>query len=51
MSGSLQGIFAILGAIVTVALITTVVMRPNSATVIGAIGDAFTGSLTAAMGR
>lgn len=51
MSGSLQGIFAILGAIVTVALITTVVMRPNSATVIGALGNAFSGSLTAAMGR
>ena len=51
MSGSMQGIFAILGAIVTVALITTVVMRPNSATVIGALGNAFSGSLTAAMGR
>ena len=51
MTGTLSGIFAILGAIVTLAIITTVVMRPNSATVIGALGNAFSGSLTAAMGR
>lgn len=51
MSGTVQGLFAILGAIVTLAIITTVVMRPNSATVIGAFGNAFTGSLRAAMGR
>lgn len=51
MGGTVQGIFAIVGGIVTLAIITTIVMRPNSATVIGAIGNAFTSSLTAAMGR
>lgn len=41
----------ILGAIVTVALVTTVVSRPTSAGVIRAFGEAFSGSLSAAMGR
>ncbi len=43
--------FNILGAIVTVALVTTIVSRPNSATVIRSMGDAFSGSIRAAMGR
>jgi len=41
----------ILGAIVTVALVTTVVSRPASASIIRAIGDSFSGSLRAAQGR
>lgn len=40
--------FNILGSIVTVALVTTIVSRPNSAAVIKAMGDAFAGSIRAA---
>lgn len=43
--------FNILGAIVTVALVTTIVSRPTSATVIRAMGDAFAGSIRAALAR
>lgn len=42
--------FNILAAIVGVALVTTIVARRNSATVIKAAGDAFSGSITAALG-
>ena len=38
-------------AIVTVALVTTIVAHPQSAAVIRAVGDTFTGSLRAAMGK
>lgn len=38
-------------AIVTVALVTTIVSHKNSAAVIRAVGDMFTGSLRAAMGN
>lgn len=44
-------IINVLGAIVTVALVTTVVSRTESAAVIGAFGDAFSGSIRAAMGN
>jgi len=44
-------LFNIAGAIVTVALVTTIVSRPQSAAVIRAFGEAFSGSLKAAMGR
>ncbi len=44
-------VFNIFGAIVTVALVTTVVSRPTSAQVIRAMGDAFSGSIRAALGR
>jgi len=37
--------------IIAVALVSTVVMRPNSATVIKSLGSAFSGSLRAAMGK
>lgn len=37
-------------AIVTVALVTTIVSHPQSAKVIRAVGDAFSGTLRAAMG-
>ena len=38
-------------AIVTVALVTTIVSHPQSANIIKAVGSAFAGSLRAAMGR
>lgn len=48
---NVDDIWSLLGAIVMVALVTTVVMRPTSAQIITALGNAFTGSLRAAMGR
>lgn len=44
-------VFNVMGAIVTVALVTTVVSRPQSARVIKAMGDAFAGSISAALGK
>jgi hypothetical protein len=44
-------LFNVMGSIVTVALVTTIVSRPNSARVIRAMGDSFAGSIRAAMGR
>lgn len=41
----------ILGAIITVALITTIVSHKNTASVVSAAGNAFSGSIRAAMGR
>lgn len=41
-------IFNVLGAIVTVALVTTIVTRPNSVQVIRAMGDSFAGAIRAA---
>lgn len=43
--------FNVLGSIVTVALVTTIVSRPQSAQVIRAMGSAFAGSIRAALGR
>jgi hypothetical protein len=43
--------FNVLGAIVTVAMVTTVVSRRNSARVIRAMGDSFAGSIRAALGN
>lgn len=43
--------FSVLGAIVTLAMVTTIVSHPESAKVIRATGSAFTNSLRAAMGR
>lgn len=43
--------FNVLGAIVTVALVTTIVSRPTSAAVIRAMGDAFSGAVRAALGK
>ncbi len=40
----------LLGAIVTVAMVTTIVSRPTSANIIRALGEAFTGALRAATG-
>ena len=47
---SSSGILNVLGAIVTVALVTTIVRNPQSANVISAMGNAFSGSLRAALG-
>jgi hypothetical protein len=44
-------LFNVLGAIVTVALVTTIVSRPTSAGVIKAMGDAFSGTIAAALGK
>jgi hypothetical protein len=46
-----EGLFNVMGAIVTVALVTTIVSRETSATVIRAMGDAFAGSIRAALGK
>ena len=43
--------FNVLGAVVTVALVTTIVSRPTSAQVIRSMGDAFAGSIRAALGK
>lgn len=48
---NLDKAFSILGAIVTLATVTVVVSNSESAQVIRAFGDAFSGSLRAAMGR
>lgn len=48
---SADRLFNVLGAIVTVALVTTVVSRSTSASVIRAFGDAFSSSIRAAMGK
>lgn len=44
-------VFNVVGAIVTVALVTTIVSRPNSASVIRSMGDAFATSIRAALGK
>lgn len=41
----------IAGAIITVALVTTVVAHRNTANVVNALGRAFSGSIRAAMGK
>lgn len=48
---SADRLFNVLGAIVTVALVTTVVSRSTSASVIRAFGEAFSASIRAAMGK
>jgi hypothetical protein len=47
---SSSGILNVMGAIVTVALVTTIVRNPQSSQVIAAMGNAFSGSLRAALG-
>lgn len=49
--GTPDRIFNLLGAIVVVALVTTVVAHPNSAKVVSALGSTFAGSLRAAQGH
>jgi len=38
---SLDGVFGIAGALVTVALVTTIVSHKNSAGIVKSVGDAF----------
>jgi hypothetical protein len=40
----------VLGAIITVALVTTIVAHPNTSQVITAAGNAFTGAIKASQG-
>lgn len=51
MKMNLDGLFSIAGAIVTVALVYTVVSNGNSANVIRAITDGFSGAIRSAQGR
>jgi hypothetical protein len=44
-------LFNVMGSIVTVAMVTVVVSNPGTAGVIRAFGEAFSGSLRAAMGK
>lgn len=44
-------IFDVAGGIVLVAMATAIVTRPNSARVITSFGNAFSGAITAALGR
>jgi hypothetical protein len=48
---TIDKVLSIGAAIVTVAMVTTIVSNANSAAVIRAVGDAFSGSLRAAMGK
>jgi hypothetical protein len=48
---NMDKILNIAGAIVTVALVTTIVARPNSVKVIREVGNAFTGAIGSALGR
>jgi hypothetical protein len=46
-----QSIVGVLSLIVVLAIITTIVSRQNSATVINALGSFFSNSIRVAMGR
>lgn len=48
---TMERLFNIAGAIVTLATVTVVLTSPQTGNVIRAAGSAFTGSLRAAMGR
>lgn len=48
---NMNGIFNVLGAIVGVALVTTIVTSPRTAEIIRAFGSAFSGSIRSSMGR
>jgi hypothetical protein len=48
---NLDGLFNVAGAIVTLAVVTVIFTSPQTAGVIKATGNAFSGSLRAATGR
>lgn len=48
---NLEKLFNLGSAIVAVAMVTTIVSRPTSAQVITAAGNAFSGSIRAALGK
>ncbi|MCW2897751.1 MAG: hypothetical protein JWO67_16 [Streptosporangiaceae bacterium] len=47
---TINSVTTILGALIGVAMVTTIVRSPNTAPVVKAFGDAFSGSINAAMG-
>lgn len=47
----MKDVVDVLGAIVTVALVTTIVSHPRTASVVTAFGKSFSDSLRAAQGR
>ncbi|MDP8928729.1 MAG: hypothetical protein M3O70_09185 [Actinomycetota bacterium] len=51
MAAKGDGVFEIAAAIVTVALVTTIVSAPETARIIGSIGGAFSEALKTAMGK
>lgn len=46
-----EDIYDVLGGIVLVAMATTIVSRPNTAKVVQSFGNAFSGSIRAALGK
>ncbi len=48
---ALEAIISIFAALVTVAMATVIVSSPNTAKIISSWGEAFSGSVRAAMGR
>lgn len=48
---NLDGFFGIASALVTVALVTTIVSHKDSASIVKNVGDAFIGALKAAQGN
>lgn len=48
---NLDGVFNVAGAIVTLAIVFTIFTSKQTAGVINAVGNAFSGSLRAATGR
>ncbi len=48
---AVQSIFSVLTLIVTLAIITTIVSRQNSALIINQLGAFFSGAIRTAMGR
>lgn len=48
---SLDRLFGVASALVTVALVTTIVSHKDSASIVTAIGKAFNGALSAAQGK
>lgn len=46
-----DSIFDVMGGIVLVALMTTLVTSPNTAKIVTASGKAFSGALSAALGK
>lgn len=51
MGNASSGVFGVASAIVTVALVTTIVSRPESAKIVKALADGFSGALRAAQGK
>lgn len=48
---NLDGILGVAGAIVVLAVVATVVQSPETSGIVEALGNAFSGSISAARGR